>query len=156
MLVVCFLAADGRIARADNAADDSYRQAEAQRQDLIARQLDLNYRMIWQSGFGPRWPNPFEPWPRVPGDIWGYPGPRPVEHPVGQRSEQIGPDHWIYRPVYADEVAMPAASTGISTPAAATRPAPVIVPPRPSDLDAPNVQAPKPSAVKKSTGPREF
>jgi hypothetical protein len=40
-------------------AEESYRQGEALRRDQIARQLDLNQRMIWSSGFGPRFPNPF-------------------------------------------------------------------------------------------------
>lgn len=156
VLSISFTAGAACIARAETPADASYRQAEAQRQDLISRQLDLNYRMIWQRGFGPRWPDPFEPWPRVPGDIWGYPGPRPVEHPVGYRSEQVGPDHWIYRPVYAAEASLPAASPGLATPASTTPPAAAIARPRPSDLDKPTAGVSRPGPVKQPAGPREF
>src|SRR5258708_37969519 len=90
-------------ALASGPVEENYRINEAQRLDLIARQLDLNYRMIWQAGYGPRYPNPFEPWPRVAGDIWGYPAPRPIEHPIGHESVQVSPTRWIYRPVYAAE-----------------------------------------------------
>jgi hypothetical protein len=145
------------IVRADNPADASYREGEAQRQDLIARQLDLNHRMIWQRGFGPRWPDPFEPWPRVPGDLRGYPGPRPVEHPVGHRSEQVGPDHWIYRPVYASE-----AMQTSSRPLIAPRPSVPALrplspePPRPSNTQEPPAKASGENVPKRSAGPRAF
>ena len=52
------------------------------------RQIDLQYRMITLAGYGPRYPNPFELWPRVPGDIWGYPLPQPVEQPIGFESHK--------------------------------------------------------------------
>ncbi|HEV3136282.1 MAG TPA: hypothetical protein VGZ26_00235, partial [Pirellulales bacterium] len=88
-------------AAAANPVQENYRINEARRQYLIARQLDLNYRMIFSAGYGPRYPNPFEPWPRVPGDIWGYPMPRPIEHPIGRESKQTGPNTWTSRPLYA-------------------------------------------------------
>lgn len=129
---------------------DSYRIAEAERLDQIARQLDLNYRLIWQSGFGYRYPNPFEPWPRVPLDIWGYPSPRPIEHPIGYESKQTGPNRWIYRPIYAAELqAAHAPAPPLPVPAEAPRGAVAPPKPRPSDLDDRDAK-PQPS------GPREF
>lgn len=44
---------------------------------------------------------PFEPWPTVPGDIWGFGNtPRPVRQPIGQRQVQTGPNRWESHPVY--------------------------------------------------------
>lgn len=42
----------------------------------------------------------FEPWPWVPGDIWGYPFINRVEQPLGHKVIQTGPNSYIYRPVY--------------------------------------------------------
>ena len=129
---------------ADPAAEN-YRIAETQRLDQIARQLDLNYRMIWQSGFGPRYlfERPFEPWPRVPGDIWGYPLPRPITQPIGHESAQVGENRWTYRPLYAVEVPQP---TIVGNPRTSQPP-----------VAGGNPQLPAPSdAGPSSQGPREF
>ncbi len=154
-------AADGAAiprAAADNPVEENYRINEARRQDLIARQLDLNYRMIWSAGFGPRYPNPFEPWPRVPGDIWGYPGPRPIEHPIGHESAQTGPNRWTYRPLYAGTVAAPAKAAGIETTQQPARPQPSakVQLPGPSDLSEPALPNPRPTPRRRSIGPQEF
>jgi hypothetical protein len=50
---------------------------------------------VW---FGPR--TVFEPWPYVPGDIWGYRYYSPMRQPVGQHQEQTGPNRWESHPVY--------------------------------------------------------
>jgi hypothetical protein len=118
-------------------ADESNQFNEARRRDQISRQLDLNYRMIYLSGFGPRFPNPFEPWPRVPGDIWGYPQGRPIVHPVGHESAQLSDTRWIYRPVYAvPSLAVPIATEPAPRlPAVSPRlpgPADAVAPPRPA------------------------
>jgi hypothetical protein len=42
----------------------------------------------------------FEPWPIVPGDIYGYPAYTPVRQPIGQHQEQTGPNRWESHPVY--------------------------------------------------------
>ncbi len=47
----------------------------------------------------------FEPWPRVPGDIFGYPDPAPVRQPIGHISSQTGPNRWEYHPIYAEDLA---------------------------------------------------
>src|SRR3954471_2743089 len=44
----------------------------------------------WQSPGGPM--SVFQPWPYVPGDIWGYRAYyQPARQPVGQQQLQIGP-----------------------------------------------------------------
>jgi hypothetical protein len=47
----------------------------------------------------------FEPWPYVPGDIYGYRFPPVVRQSIGQRQIQTGPNRWESHPVYADELA---------------------------------------------------
>jgi hypothetical protein len=42
----------------------------------------------------------FEPWPFVPGDIWGYTYYSPMRQPVGQQQVQNGPNRWESHPVY--------------------------------------------------------
>ncbi|MBI3839926.1 MAG: hypothetical protein HY288_18545 [Planctomycetia bacterium] len=154
-------AADGPAnprAAAANPAEEIYRINEAHRQDQIARQLDLNYRMIWSAGYGRRYPNPFEPWPRVPGDIWGYPMPRPIEHPIGHETVRTGPDTWTYRPLYAADVAGPDNPAGIAATPQAGRSAPPakVQLPGPSDRDEPTPPNPRLVPPRRSLGPREF
>jgi hypothetical protein len=43
----------------------------------------------------------FEPWPLVPGDIWGYPWYDYVPQPIGRIEIQTGPNRWESHPVYA-------------------------------------------------------
>jgi hypothetical protein len=153
--------ADDDIARppaaADNPVEENYRINEARRQYLIARQLDLNYRMIFSAGYGPRYPNPFEPWPRVPGDIWGYPMPRPIEHPIGQESVQTGPNTWTSRPLYAAAVKPPAKTAGAAAIVPGSRPAQAKVQlPGPSDRDDPITPNPRLAPPRRAASPREF
>jgi hypothetical protein len=42
----------------------------------------------------------FEPWPYVPGDIYGYRFVQPVRQPVGQWQGQTGPNRWESHPIY--------------------------------------------------------
>jgi hypothetical protein len=61
----------------------------------------LAYRYAYgvpRYGFGPL--SVFEPWPIVPGDIYGYPAYTPVRQPIGQHQEQTGPNRWESHPVY--------------------------------------------------------
>jgi hypothetical protein len=46
----------------------------------------------------------FEPWPYIPGDIYGYSFPPFVRQSIGQRQIQTGPNRWESHPVYPDEV----------------------------------------------------
>ena len=54
----------------------------------------------------PYYPGPyvFEPWPLVPGDIYGYPYVDRVEQPLGHKVIRTGPNSYIYRPVYASDL----------------------------------------------------
>jgi hypothetical protein len=47
----------------------------------------------------------FEPWPYIPGDIYGYSFPPPIRQPIGQRQIQTGLNRWESHPVYAEDVA---------------------------------------------------
>ena len=42
----------------------------------------------------------FEPWPFIPGDIYGYVATPPVRQPIGQWQGQTGPRRWESHPVY--------------------------------------------------------
>ena len=42
----------------------------------------------------------FEPWPVIPGDIYGFVVTPPVRQPVGQWQGQTGPRRWESHPVY--------------------------------------------------------
>ena len=54
----------------------------------------------WRGGYvaGPL--TVFEPWPFVPGDIYGYTYYLPVRQPIGQWQGQTGPNRWESHPVY--------------------------------------------------------
>jgi hypothetical protein len=150
-----------------NPATELYQINEVQRRDQIARQVDLNRRMIWSSGYVPGLPTIFEPWPRVPGDIWGYPQNRPVEQPLGHESRQVGPNRWIYRPVYGTSPALPAGvrrdmTAPIDKQGAVKSEIRNIEPPRPSDAGPDDFVPPGASAVggaapkRQTVGKRQF
>jgi hypothetical protein len=42
----------------------------------------------------------FEPWPVIPGDIYGYTYIAPLRQPIGQWQGQTGPRRWESHPVY--------------------------------------------------------
>ena len=84
-----------------NPAAESNDFNEVRRQNQIARQIELNYRLYGSAGYGPQYSYPFEPWPRVPGDIWGYPQNQKTPQPIGHESVKTGPNRWLYRPLYA-------------------------------------------------------
>ncbi len=61
----------------------------------------------------------FEPWPYVPGDIYGYYFPPLVRQPIGQRQIQTGPNRWESHTVYAEDLepaAQPVVEPGRNTP----------------------------------------
>ncbi|MEX0678205.1 MAG: hypothetical protein WD063_14075 [Pirellulales bacterium] len=122
-------------------AAQSYRTAEARRLNAIARQLDLTYRMQWE--------NPY------------FPGQGPIRQPIGYESKQLGPDRWIYRPIYAEDVAPPADALPLpeGLPQPANQKAPSAGPQRPAPADAaPEDLIPPKAAPKKPArrAPREF
>ena len=94
-------------------AAESNQLGEAQRLDRIGRQRALTQRMAEFAGYGPYYPSVFEPWPYVPGDIWGYRLPAPIAQPIGHESRQVGPNKWTYRPLYPGPLVLqPVVTTG--------------------------------------------
>lgn len=76
-----------------NPAIEQYSMAEAQREIRVARQLGLNCYLIDSIYWSPA-------------DLWGPPlGGPPIRQPVGYESKQIGPDRWMYRPLYSEDIA---------------------------------------------------
>jgi hypothetical protein len=75
----------------------------------------------------------FEPWPYVPGDIYGYYFPPYVRQPIGQRQIQTGPTRWESHPVYPEDLEPVAPESLSAEPALvdapATEPPPVAEPP---------------------------
>lgn len=128
-------------------AADSYRINEARRQNAIARQLELKYRMMWEFGFDP--------------------GNPPVEQPIGHESQQVGPNKWIYRPIYPEEVQVePVPADGPELlppggapvdigPLAPARKVPRVLP-RPADAQPQDFIPPQKSPPSKRRGPREL
>lgn len=109
-------------------AAESFRINEARRLNEISRQLELNFRMLWLHGYDPSHP--------------------PIRQPSGYESKQLGPNRWIYRPLYDDEgapiVESPTAPELLPTPA--TESPPSIGPELPAPADA---QRSKPAPVRK-------
>lgn len=60
---------------------------EARRRNAISRQIETNYQMLWNGGW--------------------FPAGEPVRQPIGHESKQIGPNRWLYRPIYPEDVAQP-------------------------------------------------
>ncbi|MCR4415067.1 MAG: hypothetical protein NUV77_21825, partial [Thermoguttaceae bacterium] len=58
----------------------------------------------------------FEPWPLVPGDVYGYPYVARVPQPVGHQVVVIGPGAYLYRPIYALPALPGAPPAGAATP----------------------------------------
>jgi hypothetical protein len=56
------------------AGEEAYIGNSARRQAELGRQYDLNAAMYWSgSGIASWYPGVFEPWPIVPGNIFGWP-----------------------------------------------------------------------------------
>jgi len=119
-----------------------YRLSETERQEQIARQLNLTEQMQWAAPY------------------WLGRSPRPVQQPIGHESVQVGPNRWVYRPIYAPRTAE-AQQPGESPQPRATRPsvarplptAPRVVElPAPSDPEPPDF-VPPPGAVVRPLAP---
>ncbi len=53
---------------------EAWQLHEIRRRSEIGRQVDLNADMYWRwSGANSFYPGVFEPWPMIPGNIWGWP-----------------------------------------------------------------------------------
>jgi len=63
------------------------------------------YAYPQQAGFPPAHAgNVFEPWPYVPGDVWGYRYYDGARQPIGQHQVQTAPDRWESYPVYPEDL----------------------------------------------------
>ena len=53
---------------------EAWQLTDIRRRAEIARQVDLNADMYWRwSGASSFYPGVFEPWPMIPGNVWGWP-----------------------------------------------------------------------------------
>jgi len=63
-----------------------------------------NSPQLYYGGYGSRYAGRpltvFDPWPYVPGDIWGDFYTPPLRQPVAQAQSQTGPNRWESHPVY--------------------------------------------------------
>ena len=81
---------------------------EERRRFLVQRQRWLNDEMVLWSNSFPAWRYYAEPWPFLPGDIYGYPvNDFVISQPVDRIEQQVGPNTWVSRPVYAEDFAVP-------------------------------------------------
>jgi hypothetical protein len=99
---------------------------------LARRAISRAFRAPLPWSYGPV----FEPWPFVPGDIWGYPYVDRVEQPLGHKTIQTGPNSYIYRPFYARDLAAQEVPSERPAPAEAPR-AEEVPPPPPENIPAP-------------------
>jgi hypothetical protein len=135
---------------------------EAQRRGAIALQLETQEALRARSGFNSRlypglrpyslesiyaglanplgarsWGSPdvFEPWPFVPGDIYGRQFDFGAQTPLGHVTTYTGPNSYVYEPFYAAPLA----------PQTAPPPAQAVLPPAPPWFEPTAPQTPPPS-----------
>jgi len=101
--------------------------------------------------YGPPRYGVFEPWPLVPGDIYGGAYVAPLRQPIGQWQGQTGPRRWESHPIYDPPLAdyRPLPEVALPLPGA-----PLPVAPLPAAPAAPEVIVPSPAVPR--SGPREF
>jgi hypothetical protein len=132
----------------------------------------ITYRRAESAARRGLYPPPvFEPWPVVPGDIFGYPYVERAPQPVGHQVIVTGPSSYIYRPIYtrpgppplvAAPQAEPLGQRTVAAPIPPPPPAPDVgLPPlglAPPDAAKPLASAPKPEVVPvpPPARPREF
>jgi hypothetical protein len=114
----------------------------------------------------------FQPWPYVPGNIYGYPAYyQPARQPIGQQQLQTGPNSWESHPVYDPPLTMyqplpPVNSPRLDrTPYAEQKEPPLpgeTIPPEPPPAASPTTPEPTPPGPASSwppsaprRGPRE-
>ncbi len=129
-----------------NPAAQLYGIAEAGRLSRVTRQLELNRFLIYSTYY-------------EPGDRWGPPlGGPPIRQPIGYESKQIGPNRWMYRPLYAEDVAA-GTPTELRSPGGEPLRTPHVQPqlPAPSDAAPDDFIPPRDKpAGPDSGGPRAF
>ncbi len=146
-------------AYAQSPLTSTYALHEHQRRQAIADQIGLQEHLRWQSGLPSRiyggrpyslesiysglaWsPGPpapwktdvFEPWPFVPGDIYGRQFDRATPQPLGHVVTPLGHNGYRYEPLYASPVPRwPLIGKEVPTPKA-----PLAVPQRPEEIPLP-------------------
>ncbi|MGI8982569.1 MAG: hypothetical protein ACR2FY_25335 [Pirellulaceae bacterium] len=92
----------------------------------------------------------FEPWPYVPGDIWGGFYTPPLRQPVAQVQSQTGPNRWESHPVYNPPLYSYSVLPPVNSPAPKSSPRPPAVE-RPS---VPEPPSPGPSTDDEPARPR--
>jgi hypothetical protein len=131
----------------------SYWLHEGRRRLAIADQIGTQEHLRWLSGLPSRlwgvgrpyslesiysglayspgapapWKTVFEPWPLVPGDIYGRQFDRATPQPWGHRVTPTGPNGYVYEPVYEPPLpalTSPALPPALSSPPRATAPLP--------------------------------
>ncbi len=179
------------------AAEEARRRADEAGRDAIQRQLQLADDIRWMNTWAPtpyraslpylygyaprigrrvervfeRWVDPvFTPWPRLPGDIYGYPYYPLVRQPIGHDKIWTSPNSYVYRPRYAPAIPPPAARPAppVPAPARPLPPSPPAAPPATSVPAEPEVLPPgipepiplpppaNPVPPPAKSGPREF
>ena len=120
-------------------AAEAYARGEAERQDAVRRQVELNDWLRWRAGFPPAngvfyYPG-FSPLddPFATGWLWsrGFGYGAASRQPVGQVQVQTGPNRWESYPVYAPAAEAPPPDfgpPGIEAPEAPLGPETEIVP----------------------------
>jgi hypothetical protein len=68
--------------------------------DLATMDLDFAYAYGYRRFIPSTRLSVFEPWPLVPGDIYGYVVTPAIRQPIGQWQGQTGPRRWESHPVY--------------------------------------------------------
>ncbi len=95
----------------------------------------------------------FQPWPRVPNDIWGAPYYSYVQQPIGHVKIWTSRLGYIYKPIYASPVRespRPASAAARPAPRAAVPRRPVLQPGlRPADTGSPNSPPPPPKPAER-------
>jgi hypothetical protein len=129
---------------------------------LAAQLADRDFAYAYGSsrfgrGYGVARYSVFEPWPLVPGDIYGGVYVAPLRQPIGQWQGQTGPRRWESHPIYDPPLAdyRPLPEVGLPLSGAQLPVAPLPAAPAPPEVMPPEVIVPSPPAVPR-TGPREF
>jgi hypothetical protein len=128
-----------------NPAAELYDVAEAQRLGKVAHQHALVDAIVHSIAY----------WP---GDLWGPPiGGPPVRQPIGYESKQVGPNRWIYRPLYPEDVGpdgKPLAPNVEQLPVPEALPAPQVIPGPQPGHPAPSDAKPEDYIPPDGAGPR--
>lgn len=134
----------GKAALAQGPLTSTYQLHEQRRRAAIADQIGTQEHLRWLNGLpsriAPGWPyslesvyaglapwqgDMFEPWPLVPGDIYGRQYDDAIQQPLGHVVRWYGPNAYTYEPYYAQPLPPPKMEVAPRpVPQVAPRPAP--------------------------------